>query len=153
MLFIFLQVNFLAAPAPPFFIRGSGSGSQFFFRRLRLQGAKHTRRRLPSSGLLDLAKTKVSFSNIGSLSGSFPALEMLNLPSCGNVSDAGLMTFLGKTSEYLQLFLTPSFNADVNAIKASLKNIFQDNMKLTVCYFLFTNYFLALPLKMCFFKF
>jgi len=50
---------------------------------------------------LDLSGTKVSFSNIGSLSGSFPALETLDLQYCRNLSDAGLMAFLGKTSQYL----------------------------------------------------
>jgi hypothetical protein len=72
---------------------------------------------------LDLSKTKVSFSNIGSLSGSFPALEMLNLGSCGNLSDAGLMTFLGKTSENLQLILNSSCKVDVNAIQAAFPHI------------------------------
>jgi len=73
--------------------------------------------------VLDLSKTKVSFSNIGSLSGSFPVLEDLNLKHCLSLKDERLMTFLGKTSENLRLILSPSCNVDVNAIKAAFPHI------------------------------
>ena len=66
--------NFLAAPAPPpdFFFQAapapdffpSGSGSWFFFKRLRLQGAKNTRLRLaPAPDTLWLSLPKYSFPN------------------------------------------------------------------------------------------
>ena len=49
--------NFLVAPAPYFFPSGSGAGSRYFFKRLRLQGAKKTRLRLPSPAIIFFGKS------------------------------------------------------------------------------------------------
>ena len=48
-----LQIFFLAAPAPSFFPSGSASGSWYFLKQLRLQGAKNMRLLVASAPALD----------------------------------------------------------------------------------------------------
>ena len=53
--------------------------------------------------ILNLNYSEISFSNIGSLTSSFPVLEELNLSECSNLTDAGIMGFLNKTGETLKI--------------------------------------------------
>jgi len=76
--------------------------------------------------ILKLDKTGVSFSNIGSLTSTLPALRELNLAYCGNLTDSRIMELLnkvGSTNENLQLILPLSCYVDVDAIQADFPHI------------------------------
>ena len=52
---------------------------------------------------LDLSTTGVSFSNVGSLTCSFPVLSELSLLYCRNLTKVGTKAFLNKTGENLKI--------------------------------------------------
>ena len=49
--------------------------------------------------ILNLCGTDVSFSNVGSLTNSFPVLEKIEFEGCSKLTEAGLFGFLNKTGE------------------------------------------------------
>ena len=53
--------------------------------------------------ILNLEGTDVTFSLVGSLNSTLPALENLDLRMCGNYTHAGLMAFLDKAGETLKV--------------------------------------------------
>ena len=68
--------------------------------------------------ILDLSRTRLSFSSVDSMTSCLPVLEKLNLRYCSNITEAGLVTFLGKTSGHVELCLQHT-TVDVDRIQAA----------------------------------
>ena len=75
--------------------------------------------------ILNLSSTRLSFSSVESMTSCLPVLEKLDLSFCCNITEAGLVTFLGKTSGRVELRLQHT-TVDVNRIQAAYPNLTGD---------------------------
>ena len=84
--------------------------------------------------LLDLSRTRESFSDVGSLTNTFPLLEELNLKCCSNLTESGIIAFLNKTGgnlKILDLSVTGVSFSDIGALTTVFPVL--ENLNLSVC--------------------
>jgi len=72
--------------------------------------------------ILNLSRTRLSFSSVESMTSCLPVLEKLDLSYCSNITEAGLVTFLGKTSGHVELRLQYT-TVDVDRIQAAYPHL------------------------------